>query len=771
MDINYGYIPRKPVQTMTSSIDFISQEGDPSASTLFGGQYDTTYTGTSDWGHQPLLPLPSAAVKSHRRRLLWWAVRYAIVFIFIFVILLIPIIVLSDQGNLDDDAPIEAIIAAQRVNLGFYIALWLEMTWVFAVFFDIIGLVLPYLFRFIARYVNSAHQRYWRVSKFMRRPICFLGTTVAAFIFFSAAIQDNPLLLVDTDPEAWSDWNNVVSDVLQQLTLWMAFYLIEKVVISYIAIHYHYRRTATTLDRTKNIQQALIVLYEASLYLHKVGDHTFSEEDTIIRNAKGGMKPSARVRLSSYFARLGLDSYKFVSLFGSFISDDSDSHWLRPGSSYATIERAWANPTAAAALARRIWLSLVPKGQYGLAESDIIEILGPKRTTEAKSLFKAIDANDGGYIPMDDFVGMVTEAGQQKHHVFKTIADMDHCINTLDWLFLLIIAAVMIFFIMLLYVPAIKEIQSVLSSLAIGLSFAIGRTINHLLTGITFIFFDHPFDSGDVVRLCTPNLKDGIVCTVKRQSLTYTVFRRFDSNSDLQISNEELVRKSIENFTRSEINKQCITMFLDFRTSFKDLNKLQAMLETFVTDNSRDYVPGSLAFNITSLHELNKMEVRIVFTHRNNWSDEKLRSMRSNKFHCNLIAACRQIPLFKPGALLPAPGENGNPLYTAQLSISDVTENIQKEAKRRQGLRWDNEVKKEDIGAQTEESNEEVAAKIEAARKQAEVANEAKKTEKEAFQKVSRSVPEPQPVASSTGVNMTGAMSGLRLAMRHTEEA
>lgn len=227
----------------------------------------------------------------------------------------------------------------------------------------------------------------------------------------------------------------------------MAFYLIEKVAISYIAIHYHYRRTGTTLERTKNIQQALIILYEASLYLHKVGDHTFSEEDALIRNAKGDMKPSARVRLSSYFARLGLDSYKFVSLFGNFISDGSDSHWLRPGSSYATVERAWANPTAAAALARRIWLSLVPRGQYGLAESDVIEILGPKRAIEAKSLFKTIDANDSGYISLDDFVGMVTEAGQQKHNIFKTIADMDHCINTLDWLLLLIIAAVMIFFI------------------------------------------------------------------------------------------------------------------------------------------------------------------------------------------------------------------------------------------------------------------------------------------------------------------------------------
>lgn len=153
------------------------------------------------------------------------------------------------------------------------------------------------------------------------------------------------------------------------------------------------------------------------------------------------------MRLSSYLARLGLDGYKFVSLFGNFISDDSDSHWLRPGSSYATIERAWANPTAAAALARRIWLSLVPRGKYGLSENDIIEILGPNRATEAKSLFKAIDANDSGHIPLDDFVGMVTEAGQKKHNIFKTIADMDHCINTLDWLFLLIIATVMIFFI------------------------------------------------------------------------------------------------------------------------------------------------------------------------------------------------------------------------------------------------------------------------------------------------------------------------------------
>jgi hypothetical protein len=311
----------------------------------------------------------------------------------------------------------------------------------------------------------------------------------------------------------------------------------------------------------------------------------------------------------------------------------------------------------------------------------------------------------------------------------------------------------------------------VLSSLAIGLSFAIGRTLNHLLTGIIFVFFDHPFDSGDIVNLCDAKMKGGIVCKVKRQSLTYTVFQRLDNNSDLQITNEELIRKSIENYTRSDMNKQRITMFIDFRTSFKDLDKLRTMLEAFVSENHHDYVPGTLAFNVTSLHELNKIELRVVFTHRNNWSDEKLRSMRSNKFYCNLVVACRQIPLFKPGGLLPAVGENGNPLYTTQLNNSEVNENIQKEKLRRQGLRWDNEKKEGGFEAQSGNASEEEAAKIEASKKEAALGDAAKKIEQEAFQKISKYVPAKQQDAVSTGANVQRGITGFRLAATHVQGA
>lgn len=308
---------------------------------------------------------------------------------------------------------------------------------------------------------------------------------------------------------------------------------------------------------------------------------------------------------------------------------------------------------------------------------------------------------------------------------------------------------------MLHYVPSIKAIQTVLSSLAIGLSFAVGRTFNHVLTGIIFVFFDHPFDSGDVVRVRDKG-DGGIVCKVKRQSLIYTVFQRLDNNSDLQLSNDELLRKSIENYTRSEINRQRVVMPVDFRTSFKDLDRLRTLLDEFIHANHRDYVPGSLAVNVTSLHELNKIELGIAFTHRNNWSDEKLRSMRSNKFYCNLVAACRQIPLFKPGSLTPAAGENGNPLYTTQLDPSDVANNIQNEKDRRQGLRWDssNVSKGPEVTDTTQEDAKPKAASV-------------ARVEQDAFEKVSRSKKR-SAATTTTGVEVRRNTTGLRqMAMRY----
>lgn len=113
-------------------------------------------------GHQipenndaPPLPLPSVVVAQYRKRLVWWAVRYCVIVVVIFVAFLIPLITLSNDADLADDSTPQSIQDKQYRNLVFYISLWLEVTWVAAVFFDLLGLSLPYLFRFLARSVHE----------------------------------------------------------------------------------------------------------------------------------------------------------------------------------------------------------------------------------------------------------------------------------------------------------------------------------------------------------------------------------------------------------------------------------------------------------------------------------------------------------------------------------------------------------------------------------------------------------------------------------------
>jgi small-conductance mechanosensitive channel len=65
----------------------------------------------------------------------------------------------------------------------------------------------------------------------------------------------------------------------------------------------------------------------------------------------------------------------------------------------------------------------------------------------------------------------------------------------------LALAILMIFFLLLLYVPTIKAIASELSFLALGMAFATGRTLNKYLVGCILVFFEHPFDVGDRVNV------------------------------------------------------------------------------------------------------------------------------------------------------------------------------------------------------------------------------------------------------------------------------
>ncbi|KAK4038541.1 Mechanosensitive ion channel protein 8 [Parachaetomium inaequale] len=623
--------------------------------------------------------------RSYLLRSLYGPLKFVLVFGVISVLLAIPVMVINDdevtaKAELGD---IDAFMAQQTRQVVYYIFGWLLLSWLGLAVCFALGTILPY--------VNPAHMRYWRILRTLRRPICIVGLVTFSYIGFVALIylnRDNLAVSYDVPPDELG-WIDIIEDFLQQGTLWAWFYFAEKMGILYITIHYHSRSDLGRIARSKDMQNALIALYEASTYLYPVGAAEFTEEDMMIGNATGQEHGEYRIRATRYLSRLGIDTYDLTSFFGNFLSSDPDSHWLRPASTYAVVERAIANPKSAEALGRRIWMSLVPVGKETLTAQDIAEVLGPFRKEEAEGYFKTLDEGELGDIRLDEMEWTVAEAGRIRHNIYKGMHAADHCINTFDWVVLASLAGVMVYFILVFWVPALKDIQETIKILGFGLAFAIGRTLHHFLAGCIFILFDHPYDIGDRIELWSgQQANHSISLIVVRTSLLYTVFKRVDNWMELQAGNEFLQQCRIENVSRSGANRQAVAMTTDINTSFRDLQFLRGELEAFVKhpENKRDYMP-TLALAITGVAELNKLELRCIFTHRSNWSSEPLRAARSMKFMCALVAAIRKVPLNRPdGATL---GKAFNPAHYVMLSPDDAAKKAEETKAEEAGRRWD----------------------------------------------------------------------------------
>src|SRR5208282_2130084 len=92
-------------------------------------------------------------------------------------------------------------------------------------------------------------------------------------------------------------------------------------------------------------------------------------------------------------------------------------------------------------------------------------------------------------------------------------------------------------------------------------------------------------------------------------------------------------------------------------------------------ENKRDYQPN-LGLSVINIHELNKLELSVSFTHKSNWSNERLRASRSSKFMCALLAVVRKIPLYAPAGSKPLLGDEGRPLFTASLSEAEAAAKV-----------------------------------------------------------------------------------------------
>ncbi|KAF4629970.1 hypothetical protein G7Y89_g8170 [Cudoniella acicularis] len=637
-------------------------EGIIAASPYVSDNSSTEKKGFNEYTTIPILPDKSASrnqsnyaamtapVENKRKRMLIWGVRYGVIVGFVGLILAIPLIALQNYADLSDATDAE-VAAGTSKNTIFYVFAWFETTWLFTCLVDICIMAVPYAFRLLSRFINPAWHRYWRVLRALRKPVVVLASIVICFLSLSIFITGNGELAArfGADPTA-DTWDVYFVSILFEASFAGVLYVLEKCLIIYMSVHYHYRSDQTRNTRNKQLHAALVVLYEASVYSYPVNSHDFIVEDTLINNPGSDVitKVNQGQEAKQFLSRLGFGSGKAARFFGNFRSKP-DSHWFTAGGSYSLVERALENPKSAAALATRIWKGLVEENQDALKKEDIVEAFGPYRREEALSAFAAIDENDNKEIRLDEMVWTVVEGGRVRHDIYRQMADVNRCLNTFEWIVLVFLTFAMVFFITNQFIPAVKDIQSVIGTVAIGLSFATGRTLNKFFQGVVLVFFEHPYDVGDRIQIYNSGSTNSISVIVKAQSLLYTVFQRVDNGQAMQIINEKIAYKRIENVTRSGANKESRSIFVDIDTSFTDIMALRAELEAFLKANPRDYLPA-LGLNVKNISELDKMEIGVAWTHKTNWENEPLRVKRSTRFMCALLAAIRKVGIKKPAS-------------------------------------------------------------------------------------------------------------------------
>jgi small-conductance mechanosensitive channel len=140
--------------------------------------------------------------------------------------------------------------------------------------------------------------------------------------------------------------------------------------------------------------------------------------------------------------------------------------------------------------------------------------------------------------------------------------------------------------------------------------------------------------------------------------LLYTTFKRVNSARSVQIPNNVLNSLWVENVSRSKAMREQLSIFVDFGTTFEDIQLLRNEMSKFVTDkdNVRDFQPN-VEIEVVGIGKMESLELRVEIQHKSNWANESVRASRRSRFMCALVLALRKVPIYGPSGSGPALGE------------------------------------------------------------------------------------------------------------------
>ncbi|RPA85066.1 hypothetical protein BJ508DRAFT_412208 [Ascobolus immersus RN42] len=549
--------------------------------------------------------------------------------------------------------------------------MWFQIVWVSLWVSKLVAKALPYVFQTLAGVVSGGVKKYATVIQALEIPLSLVGWAIASMVSFEPLMQN-----------AKGAWDDRMRMILRACLVSSLIFLVEKLFIQLVSVNYHRKQFDDRIKTTKRNSKLLAQLYEVSRKMFPINSGDFDDEDYIIHQSLAHLVVgSKKTPMRSIIGNINLVGDKLTSAFGNVAQEITGRKGVfNPYAASSIVNEALRRKSSSEALAKRIWYSFVPEGAEALTKMDLLEVLGENNEQEAMDIFNTIDSDGNGDVSLEEMIMFVIQQCNERKAVTRSMQDVDNAIGVLDKVLSTVCFIIVIFVFVAFNIASFNTVLAAAGTVLLSLSFIFSISAQEVLGSCIFLFVKHPYDVGDRVDIGDKRL------IVEHISLLYTVFRRVESAKTQQVPNNVLNTMWIENISRSKNMTEVIKLFVNYDTSFDDLELLRKELLEFLWENSRDF-QRELDIEIVGMGDLDKLEVKLELKHKSNWSNEQLTMARRNKFYIALLVALKRVPIYGPGKGDPGTGDLAKPTYTVVIPDEEARKNMdvakaEKEAKR-----------------------------------------------------------------------------------------
>ena len=315
---------------------------------------------------------------------------------------------------------------------------WLEIVWSSLWVAKLVAKQLPRLFRLCCGVISAGTRKHSLMIKALEVPLSIVLWVIICYATVPVIGKFNKAHANVSDSDV--DWMNQLQKAFLASIPASCVFLVEKILIEFITVNYHRTQFSAKIHESKRRMHLFELLYEASAILYPPYCPKFANDDYTINTSilstvgKGiqevaDIPGGAPVRIFDNLGRLGTG---VTSVFRNIVSEVTGNQATDSKSPHAVVSWALERKAASEALAHRVFTALVAEGNDALYQKDIERVLGAENERIVEEIFHALDKDGNGDVSLDEMTMMVTELGEGRRAMTRSLHDVDRAIKALD---------------------------------------------------------------------------------------------------------------------------------------------------------------------------------------------------------------------------------------------------------------------------------------------------------------------------------------------------